>query len=415
MLLHQKGVFLEENKPMIIGSGHLNRQALAGKVVVVTGAGGGIGFEAARSLVWLGALVVIAEIDKKRGSAAARQINAEFGPGACTFIHTDVGDELSVNKLACQVLRSYGRVDVLINNATIAPIGPIQERKIKDWDASYRVNLRGPVLLTQALLPDMLERNQGVILCVSSVGGANMGAYECFKSAQVELAHTLEAELDGTGVIVFSIGPGIVPTSTAQAGVASIAALYGKTPEAFFDLYRDQMLSVEAAGASFAAAVVLADQHRGLEIGGVQALIAAGIDPGTDKTPAGSKTLDAGALAQAETLCGEVRATLAKEVEGWKQRPLFEKQWMLRDFKQVSGMTPDQALLAIDQLSLELKNNDPAKLSQSAQVVQKIVLYHRHYIQLAKNSVKDKGKLAVWLETMQGWLENAQRLADLLS
>jgi NAD(P)-dependent dehydrogenase (short-subunit alcohol dehydrogenase family) len=403
------------NKPMVISTGRLTRQSLAGKVVVVTGAGGGIGFEAARSLAWLGAFVVIAEIDKKIGSAAADQLNAEFGSGVCVFIQTDVGNESSVNRLACQVLRKYHKVDALINNATIAPIGPVQGRKIKDWDASYYVNLRGPVLLAQAFLPGMRERNQGIILCVSSVGGANMGAYETLKSAQVELAHTLEAELEETGIIVFTIGPGIVPTATARAGVAAIAGLYGKSADEFFSLYRDQMISVEAAGASFAAAVALADQHRGLELGGIQALNAAGINSGQVITSGASRTLNAAEQIAAESLCRNVRATLAKEFEGWKKRPLFEKQWMLRDFKQVLGMTPDQALDALDQLGLAIKIADSSQMGQSVQAVKKIALYHRHYIQLAKNSVKDPAKLTEWLELMQGWANNAERMANLLS
>ena len=183
-----------------------------------------------------------------------------------------------MENLARQALRLAGKVDAIINNATLAPLGAVRDRSIKDWDASYRVNLRGPVLLAQAFLPGMLQRKSGVFVCVSSVGGAYMGAYETLKSAQVELAKTLDGELEGTGVIVFTIGPGIVPTATAQAGVAQIAPLYGKTTEELFAMYKDMMISVEAAGAGFAAAVALAEHFRGLEIWSKQALITAGID-----------------------------------------------------------------------------------------------------------------------------------------
>ena len=84
----------------LIGTGNLRRDALAGQVAVVTGAGRGIGFEAARALAWLGARVVVAEIDRKTGREAAARISAEMGAGAAVFIHTDVGRERSVTRLA---------------------------------------------------------------------------------------------------------------------------------------------------------------------------------------------------------------------------------------------------------------------------------------------------------------------------
>ncbi|HEY3344256.1 MAG TPA: SDR family oxidoreductase, partial [Anaerolineaceae bacterium] len=181
-----------DTKPILISTGNLTRQTLKGQTAVVTGAGGGIGFEAARALVWLGAHVVIAEIDPQKGKAAEKAIREEFGMGAVMFIHTDIGDERSVAELSRQAIHAYGKVDIVLNNATFAPLGAVLDRPIRDWDASYRANLRGPVLLAQAFLPGMIQRDAGVFACVSSAGGAFMGAYETLKSAQVELARTLD-------------------------------------------------------------------------------------------------------------------------------------------------------------------------------------------------------------------------------
>ena len=191
------------------------------------------------AMSWLGGRVLIAEINAKTGKPAAESINQEFGPGVCSFVQTDVGDERSVTNLARQATKTFGKVDVVFNNATIAPIGAVKDKPIAEWDASYRVNLRGPVLLAQAFLPGMLQRKTGVFVCISSVGGIYMGVYEIMKTAQVELAKTLDGELEDSGVIAFTIGPGIVPTATAQAGVALIAPLYGKTVEEFFAMYKD--------------------------------------------------------------------------------------------------------------------------------------------------------------------------------
>jgi NAD(P)-dependent dehydrogenase (short-subunit alcohol dehydrogenase family) len=403
-----------ETKSLLISTGKLTRQSLAGQVVIVTGAGGGIGFETARALAWLGAHAIIAEVNQKNGKAAAERINQELGPGVCTFIQTDVGDEHSVENLARQALRLAGKVDAIINNATLAPLGAVRDRSIKDWDASYRVNLRGPVLLAQAFLPGMLQRKSGVFVCVSSVGGAYMGAYETLKSAQVELAKTLDGELEGTGVIVFTIGPGIVPTATAQAGVAQIAPLYGKTTDEFFAMYKDMMISVEAAGAGFAAAVALAEHFRGLEIWSKQALITAGIDAPEEVQETHSLTLTGEQATEALALSREVRATLAKEYEGWKGRSLFERGWMLRDFKQYARVPVDQALEELDKLERCLQGLDNTNLASFGPLVNQIARYYQHYGELAVSAMKDQQKLKEWLGMIRGWQETAERLGKLL-
>jgi NAD(P)-dependent dehydrogenase (short-subunit alcohol dehydrogenase family) len=125
---------------MLISTRKLTRQSLSGKIALVTGAGGGIGYEACRSLLWLGAKVVIAEINKENGATAARSLNEEFGAGSALFIGTDVGDEHSIAALKKQVLKAYSKVDIIINNATVATLGAVKNVPIQAWDASYRVN-----------------------------------------------------------------------------------------------------------------------------------------------------------------------------------------------------------------------------------------------------------------------------------
>jgi len=148
---------------MLIASGKLDRAALADHVVVVTGAGGGIGFEAARSLLYLGARVVIAEIDATSGRDAEARLAAESTPDRVMFVPTDVSDEQSVRHLCEAAVDRFGKIDVVLNNATYAPAGTtVTETFIDVWDRSYAVNLRGPVLLARAVLPAMIARKRGV-------------------------------------------------------------------------------------------------------------------------------------------------------------------------------------------------------------------------------------------------------------
>ena len=167
---------------MLISKGNFGQDSLKGEVVVVTGAGRGIGFEAARALVWLGANVVIAEIDEKNGKAAEEAINKEFGVGKAVFVKTDIGKPEDIDQLAEVAQKKYGKIDIVLNNATVFPMGAVKDAPVDSWDFSYRVNLRGPVLLAKKFLPAMLERKHGVFVCVSSSGAAPfMGAIRSFQ------------------------------------------------------------------------------------------------------------------------------------------------------------------------------------------------------------------------------------------
>jgi NAD(P)-dependent dehydrogenase (short-subunit alcohol dehydrogenase family) len=128
---------------MIVSKGNLTQDSLKGEVALVTGAGRGIGFETARALIWLGANVVIAEIDEKNGKAAEDAINKEFGASKAFFVKTDIGNEKDIDKLYDAAQKKFGKVDVVLNNATVFPMGAVKDTPVESWDFSYRVNLRG--------------------------------------------------------------------------------------------------------------------------------------------------------------------------------------------------------------------------------------------------------------------------------
>jgi hypothetical protein len=175
-----------------------------------------------------------------------------------------------------------------------------------------------------------------------------MGAYESFKAAQVHLANTLDAELEGTGVHAFTIGPGLVRTPGANAGIEQLAPLYGKTVGEFYAISEAHIISAEAAGAGFAAAVALASNFRGQEISSKQALIAAEID--IEEQPSTRGELSAEQTTQALGLCRRIRQTLKGQSEGWQEQSLFERQWLHCDFKRNAGMTVEQWLDTLGEL-----------------------------------------------------------------
>jgi NAD(P)-dependent dehydrogenase (short-subunit alcohol dehydrogenase family) len=396
---------------LVISKVGLKPDALQGETIIVTGAGGGIGYEAARALLWLGANVIIAEVNETSGKQAESRLAVEFDPGRVLFTHTDVGDEPSIQNLYQKAVARFGKVDGVINNATIASLGKVTDLSIEQWDRSYQVNLRGPVLMAQKFLPDMVERKHGTFVCVSSKGMAFLGAYETFKAAQVHLADTLDAELDGTGVNAFTIGPGLIPTETALEAVKQLAPLMGMTVDEFYELNKSIVLTVEEAGAGFAASIVFAEKFKGTEISSIQALKAADINFGSSEGGQAFEASDTGQREQAITMCQKVRQTLKEQSDGWKHRSIFERQWVIRDFKKTAGMSAEEWLQTLDNLGQALR--DRKEIIKPP--LEKLGGYYDHLGELAKGYEKDQTKLEENLRFVYGWRDEVAQLASLLN
>jgi NAD(P)-dependent dehydrogenase (short-subunit alcohol dehydrogenase family) len=379
--------------------------------VLVTGAGGGIGYETARALLWLGANVVIAEINLENGSRAALTLGDEFDRERVLFVQTDVGNETSVQNLSKESILLFGKVDAVINNATIAVLGTVKDVPIEKWDASYRVNLRGPVLMARTFLPGMLERNHGIFVCVSSTGTAFLGGYETFKAAQVHLANTIDAELEGTGVIAYTIGPGLVPTETSSKAVAELAPLMGMSLDEFYKLNQNAMLSIEEAGAGFAASIVFAEKFRGQEISSMQALKAAEINFGSSEGLTKTSNIAAGQLDLTRKLCERVHQTLKEQSEDWKRRSLFERQWVIRDFKKTAGMPVEEWLEALIRLERELQGSEII----TRPPLEKLAGYYNHLAELAKGYEKDPAKLEENLRYVYAWKDEVEQLGKAIN
>jgi NAD(P)-dependent dehydrogenase (short-subunit alcohol dehydrogenase family) len=392
--------------PLLISQLGLKPDSLAGETIIVTGAGGGIGYETARALLWLGANVIIAEINPTNGGNAAEMLGIEFDQQKVLFVLTDVGDEASVQELYRQSIQRFGKVDAVINNATIAVLGKVTDVPIEKWDESYRVNLRGPVLMARTFLPDMVSRHHGTFACVSSTGTAFLGGYESFKAAQVHLANTLDAELEGTGVIAYTIGPGLVPTQTASSAVQQLAPQMGMTVKEFYELNKSIVLTAEEAGVGFAISLLFAERFRGMEINSMQALKAADISYGATEGGNEGVQVKADKRVQAVNLCEKVRLTLKEQSEGWKHRSIFERQWVIRDFRKTAGMSADEWLAALDELEKSLQGEGDIVIPE----LSRLAGYYNHLAELAKGYEKDAVKLEENLRHVYGWRDEVTEL-----
>ena len=189
-----------------------NGHSLAGAVALVTGASAGIGAATARELAARGAHVALAARRPDELAAVAQSIR-DAGGEARTFV-VDMAQPEQVEQLARDVLDAFGRVDVLVNNAGIGA-GPLTRSTDAEIIRIVNVNLLGPMLLTHALLPGMLERHHGRVISVASVAGhiATDALYSGTKFGLRGFSLSLNRKLRGTGVAASLVSPGFIRTS----------------------------------------------------------------------------------------------------------------------------------------------------------------------------------------------------------
>jgi NAD(P)-dependent dehydrogenase (short-subunit alcohol dehydrogenase family) len=398
---------------MLIEKLKVSKDILSGKVILLTGGGGGIGFEAARALAYLGADVVIAEINEEKGEQAENTINRELDSKRVSFFSLDLAEEKQIDDLYHFIKSKYGFLDVLINNATITPMGAVDVVSIADWDRSYAVNLRAPVMLTRKFLPDMKERNSGIIVFVPSSGAAPyMGAYEVFKTAQVELCNTLSAELEGTGILTYSIGPGLVKTETAQNAIEKVAALMGMDIAEFYELNEKHILDAETAGVGFAVSVVNAGKYNGQEIGSIQALM----DAGMFAEKKDGEVSDHSSINTEELLpyIKNVVNVFNEQYNGWLQRSIFERQWVLRDFKKTVGIAGDSFQKLMINVMALAESNHFDNLSEYKSHFADLKKYYAHQYKLLQGFEKNPERLKENSQVILNWISDLQTVIDML-
>ncbi|MCA3748450.1 MAG: SDR family oxidoreductase [Actinomycetota bacterium] len=183
---------------------------LSGRVALVTGAASGLGAATARVLARHGARVVCADIEE----AGAQEVAKEIGGRP---VYLDVADPDSAGAAVEEILASEGRIDILVNNAGVDFIRSATEMTLEQWDRVQHVNLRGPWLLSRAVLPHMTERGEGQIVNVSSTaskkGWSEATAYAASKHGVMGLTQALHAEAKRHGVRVMAVVAGGMRTN----------------------------------------------------------------------------------------------------------------------------------------------------------------------------------------------------------
>ena len=206
---------------------------LSGRHAVVTGGGRGIGAAIATALAAQGAAVTVVGRNAATVEAHAGKLRSAYG-GQALGLAADVSDPSAVREAFAAAAKQLGPVAILVNNAGLAPVARVQDITVESWEQTLRVNLTGPLLCIQQVLPAMLEARTGRIVNIASIAGLtgyrDVAAYCASKHGLVGLTRALAAETARHGVTVNAVCPGYTAdTDMTQSAVDNVSRKTGQS------------------------------------------------------------------------------------------------------------------------------------------------------------------------------------------
>jgi NAD(P)-dependent dehydrogenase (short-subunit alcohol dehydrogenase family) len=194
----------------------LSEESLRGEVALITGGSRGLGLALARELAEEGCRLAICARDGEELERARKDL-VQRGAEVLTVV-CDVRDEAQVGKMVTEVTNRFGRIDLLINNAGIITVGPVQAMTSEEFARAMETDFWGVVYPTLAVLPQMRDRRRGRVVTITSVGGKismpHLLPYNSAKFAAVGFSEGLRAELAPDGIIVTTVVPGEMKTGS---------------------------------------------------------------------------------------------------------------------------------------------------------------------------------------------------------
>jgi NADP-dependent 3-hydroxy acid dehydrogenase YdfG len=225
---------------------------IQGKVVVITGASSGLGESTARHLAKLGATVILGARRKDRLDAIVKDIAAKGGKALA--VTADVTKRSDVESLVKKAVDTFGKIDVLVNNAGIMPIAPLALLKVDEWDRMIDLNIKGVLYGIAAALPEMKKQQSGHFINIASVFGIKVFApggtvYCATKAAVRSLTEGLRMEVHGDKIRTTIIDPGAVESELKESTSDQ------ESSKAVKQLYKSWAISAESIARAIAYAI----------------------------------------------------------------------------------------------------------------------------------------------------------------
>jgi NAD(P)-dependent dehydrogenase (short-subunit alcohol dehydrogenase family) len=192
---------------------------LSGKVGMVTGGSRGIGKTLALALADAGADVIVTDVLAHQGEEVVQEIKKKKKNSL--FIKVDLSQKREIEKIVSEIMKHFGRIDILINNAAINIFSPAEEFSLEDWNKVLSVNLTAVFLCAQAVGKVMIEQKRGKIINIASVGGMTGTyrkaiAYDSSKAGVINLTRSLAVEWGKYHINVNAIAPGMIETDLTR-------------------------------------------------------------------------------------------------------------------------------------------------------------------------------------------------------
>jgi NAD(P)-dependent dehydrogenase (short-subunit alcohol dehydrogenase family) len=213
----------------------MDSRRLDGRVALVTGAGNGIGGAIAQAFANEGAIVALTDVDLDFARETAEAIERSFP------MQLDVTSMESASSAVTTIEHELGPIDILANNAGVSTMAPVWELTERDWDFNFNVNAKGVFIVTQAVLPGMMERRRGSIVNTASMAGKKgvplLAHYAASKWACIGFTKSCAVELGPFGIRVNCVCPGYVATSMQERELVWESGARGIPIEAVMEEY----------------------------------------------------------------------------------------------------------------------------------------------------------------------------------
>lgn len=235
---------------------------LKDKVVIITGAGSGIGKETAILFAREGASVIVNDLNNEAGQSTVDVIR--MNDGSALFIEGNVTKVDDVKYLVDEVMKKFNRIDILFNNAGISGVGQLHKVEQETWNNVINVNVNGVFLVSKYVIPHMIEQRSGAIInmssCIAEIGLADRASYAASKGAILSLTKSMQVDYAKYNLRINALMPGTIYTPFVEKYISESA-----NPDATIASIKKRQLSDElgkSIDVAYAALYLASDESR---------------------------------------------------------------------------------------------------------------------------------------------------------
>lgn len=327
-----------------------------------------------------------------------------------------------------QALATFGKVDVLINNAEAVVFKAMIAHTVEEWDRVFAVNLRSVLIGVKLFLPEMLRRKSGATITMqSSEGMPYLSAYLASKVGLRSLALSLAAEIgDENGVSVYCFGPGMVDTPSAQRAARELGPLYHVTPEEFIrsSAPGGKMTTAEVCATGLVGTILFArDFHGQGDVHYVYGLAKLGLDAEGEAIRATELVAETPrTIAPSESsfdvvaLNRKMEEVVRANQKEYESLSMFQKPVIKRMFQQGTGLKVEEWIARAEAMTRALETGTATALMRAdyIELVQRMIAYITKQESDARGWIKDRKQLEIALAALAERKDTAQKLLDVL-